>query len=649
MKKILFFLFTFVFGLFLICEVNAGTHVAKYNKTLSRNEKEAICRELQNASQVTPSERNGLGGGVIPDEVLTNLYNTTRNISNSISLVSVLGDALMCHAVHGGKNKAVEIGLLDFPDIPTWLCGAIIYFFGFMLVLSITFYVVDISFKLGFAIILMPIGVALWPFEKTRDKIVMLISIFLKSAAILAFLSITVAYTVTMLSESLSGLKEVFEAITLNDTDYIDATFSLGSVTFLIVVTSLVYGMKLIQSTIPQYVDKFFPDKAFRSASPMHHLSTQAMDFAKKKVVDPVATFAGNVAETQIGKGVEKVGKFARFGYHKEVVSGIKNIGVAVRNPKQTLQKTRLAVIHGAQKAGGSAQKGLNNLKSGAEIALASLVAGKDNRKTLRDKIRNERDEKNERINDVVAKNYNDAKQDINETIQRREQFRADEKQRIHEDKMLHDPAYREKFLKKQQKAEEKEEQERLRQDRIDALDGQLRNIDLKKQIHQLDTKKFYQNMNNFADKIKDGKGTARLLRSIQNTKDNALDKINTGMLASKAEDDALTKGLKSVVRNTQKAIVSLGLGAIQAPLGIVSGTVNLGIEAVNTGIKMAGGALMGTYNSAVGVAYGIRKVVPGLEKAVRKLPDTLLNVAKTPGTIIEETGKAMQHHKRKK
>ena len=111
-----------------------------------------------------------------------------------------------------------------------------------------------------------------------------------------------------MLSVALGNIHSSLDAIDKNDTDTISQTFSLGSSVYLVVVAVLVYGMKLIGSAIPEYANKFFPDKAFGGASPMHHLSTQAVDFAKQKVVQPVARYAGDVASTQAGKLTEKAG-----------------------------------------------------------------------------------------------------------------------------------------------------------------------------------------------------------------------------------------------------------------------------------------------------------------------------------------------------
>ena len=650
MKKLFLSVLLFFSCIMFALNVQAGTYVSKYNHALSRSEKKAICSQLEASAKSTSGERNGLGGGPIPDEVLESIYNTTHNISNSVMLVSILGDTLMCHATHAAKENLEIFGIYlgSYPNIPIWLCGAVIYFFGFMLILSITFYVVDISFKLGFAIILMPIGIALWPFEKTKDKIVILISIFLKSAAIFSFLAITVAYTLGMLSEALSGLKEVFEAIAQNDTDYIGNTFTLDATTFLLVVTALAYGMKLIGSSLPEYVDKFFPDKAFGGASPMHHLSTQAMDFAKKKVVEPVATFAGNVAETQLGKGAEKVGKFARGGYHEEIKSGIKNIGRAVRNPRETFQKVGVGIVHQKDKALAGIGRGLNNIKYGSGIAAANLLAGKQNRQDLKNKLRTARDEQNQNLTEGIEQKYKDARNAINQRIDNNENLHAQAKQREHEEKMENDPAYRQKFMEKQQRKEKSEQRHKQRLEKIDSIDERLKNIDENKKAHQIKTEKFYGFMDNVANNINNGKPSARLLQGLHNVKEEAFKNIDTGKSAAKVGDGFFKRNGKALARGLKKTGVTLGLGLAQVPLGVVAGAGNVVVNTVNTAVKLTGGSLMGGVNAVVGGIYGVKKIIPSIQKTFHRAPDIAVNILKTPGNVLEKTGQAMQHHKKK-
>ncbi len=409
---------------------------------LSSDERNAICQTLQNSSQKTSDSATSLDGSIIPSGVLLSIYNTTRNISQSLVLVKVLGDAVMCHAVHGRDQKTAEfigVKLFDYPNVPMWLCGIVVYFFGFMMVLAITFYVVDIAFKLGMAVLLLPIGIALWPFEQTSDKIVTLISIILKNAAIFIFLALTSSYALNMLSVAVSGLDEVFDAITENaDTDAVSNAFTLASIPFLIIVTALIYGFKLIGSAITDYTDKIFPDKAFGGASPIHGMMTQSMDFAKKKVVEPVASFAHDVASTQVGKGVEGAGNLLLGKYNPQIKSGVKNIGIAVRNPGQTLKKAGLSAADGLASVGSSLGKAGNHMKYGFKLAGANLLAGKENRQHLKEQLRSERDQKDEAIHNAYHGDIRQAKAEIDNQIKQNEQNR-------HDQLMQNDPKYRAK------------------------------------------------------------------------------------------------------------------------------------------------------------------------------------------------------------
>ena len=159
--------------LMLISCFTFASQAKDYGRRLTLKERNQICDELkatreQNAT--SEPRTTSLGGGVIPDSVIANIYNTTRDISDATAFILVLGHALTCNAVNANSFKVTIAGiqLMSVPNIPVWSCGAIIYFFGFMLTLSVTFYLVDIAFKLGFAVIMLPIGVALWPFPWQR-------------------------------------------------------------------------------------------------------------------------------------------------------------------------------------------------------------------------------------------------------------------------------------------------------------------------------------------------------------------------------------------------------------------------------------------------------------------------------------------------
>ncbi|MBQ7659660.1 MAG: hypothetical protein IJS26_02795 [Alphaproteobacteria bacterium] len=322
-SKTLFFKFI-ITALLLI--TSSLAQAADYSKTLSPQERQNICDSLQAAQTKKSGSDESLDNPIVPNGALLGVYNATRNISQSIAMVSVLGDTLMCHAVHGQDKKSVKIpktniSLFSYPNVPMWLCGAIIYCFGFMMVLSITFYVVDIAFKLGLAVLLLPIGVALWPFSakiKDLDVLAKLIAIILKSAAIFVFLALTTSFALNLIGVAVGGLEEVFDVITENaDSDVVSEHFTLTSSAFLIVVVALIYGFKLIGAAVSDYASKFFPDKAFGQAAPIHGMMTQSIDFATKKVVKPAASLVHDIATTQAGRGVVQVGKFIRGDFKR--------------------------------------------------------------------------------------------------------------------------------------------------------------------------------------------------------------------------------------------------------------------------------------------------------------------------------------------
>ncbi len=403
-----FFIFTFCF-----CASSSSFAASDYAKTYTPAQHEQICKQLQRMSANRPNI-SALNNDIIPDSVFLNIYNTTKNISNSITVTSVLGDVLMCHASHAAKQHAriAGIRIFDYPKISIWLSGLLVYFFGFMFLLSITFYVVDISFKLGFAVILLPIGIAFWafPFKDVHEKLGKLIYIILHSAAIFVFLALTVSYALNMLDVAVGNLDAIFDAIDANDTDTIENAFSIFTTAFLVILFSLIYGLKLIGSTIPDYVNRFFPDKTFGDNVPMHHMAVQSMDFAQKKILAPTAKLAGDITKTQAGRLTEGVGNVLTGKYHSQIMT-------AVRNPKETLQKAQLSIAKKESKILAGGLKGYNNMRYGTRIAAANLIGNHQDREDIKAQLRQDRDKQNRDIDNQLQTNYEQAMESIDNQI----------------------------------------------------------------------------------------------------------------------------------------------------------------------------------------------------------------------------------------
>ena len=259
---------------------------------------------------------------IMPKSIMNSMLGALFAITNTVSENMVLGDAIMCYAglKNGGgwhfslwKGSKLNFTITNFF---MWLQGAIIWCLGFMLLMAVGYYFIDISFKIGFAVLALPLVMGLWPFGITQDKLFVVISIIAKGSACFAFMAVSTAFGMGLVSESLGGLDELYATMdgldtgssTRDESNTADAArkmvadkLQLFSMTFLMVLFSLMYFYKLVKNTCSDLVNKFFPDKAFGDSNPMHSGATMATSFVAKPF-KKAASMVGDIAANQVGK-----------------------------------------------------------------------------------------------------------------------------------------------------------------------------------------------------------------------------------------------------------------------------------------------------------------------------------------------------------
>ncbi|MCQ2740637.1 MAG: peptidoglycan DD-metalloendopeptidase family protein [Alphaproteobacteria bacterium] len=271
---------------------------------------------------------------IMPKSVMNSILGAIRAITDKTADVMVLGDVIMCYAgmpnggaikVDGIKGEILESFMGDSYVIHPfiWLSGCIILGFGFFLTFAIAYYLIDISFKIGFAVLALPLVIGLWPFEIKKKKFIDTISIITKASATFAFFVLTTSFGMAMLENSFAnGLSKIYDMIDIlaglpeetqtADIDrmkaYLSDETTLFSMTFLTILFSLIYFIKLIQATTSDLVNKFFPDGVFGDQSPMHKGATMATSFAKNIAMKPVG-MARDIAAHQAGRALKATGK----------------------------------------------------------------------------------------------------------------------------------------------------------------------------------------------------------------------------------------------------------------------------------------------------------------------------------------------------
>jgi len=277
-------------------------------------------------------------------KVFDKVMEISKKADAAVSINFVIGESLICHSIHAGaiqfaKKLTDAFGVnFYFPDIWLWLCGATIWFFAFMVVMGVNFYLLDLSFKIGFAILAMPITLGLWPFNKFKDKFLICVRILANAAGTFMFLGITTGLSIILISSALGGTDELFNAIATDKKDYISERFSLTGGAFFLILFAYIYSHKLISKTDDGFAGKFFP-AVTNGLSPMHHQTTRVIDAAKK-----AAMAVGDLAVGAVTGGTSMAAKsagkqIARQAVRKarDGVSSLKN-KVTGKNKKEQNQ-----------------------------------------------------------------------------------------------------------------------------------------------------------------------------------------------------------------------------------------------------------------------------------------------------------------------
>lgn len=319
----------------------------------------------------------GAATEIVSSDVMNRIMFFAQNLDKNVSTNLVIGHAMTCWSMNGG---AWDFSLFKMVNLWLWFCGALIWFVGFMLTLGIGYYLLDISFKLGFAIMALPVVIGLWPFNVTKGKVTAVISIMLKAAGTFVFLALTTTYALAMINVALRDVPTLFAKIEAGDAIWISNTFDLTGPYLLIILFVYLYSMKLISSTVSDYVDKFFKDSVFGGADPMHGKLTQMTDFAKQQAMRPVKWAGGKASDAvkkQVTEGAAKAGKFVR-GLFKGKAGGkglmsagkglsATGLGAIVGVPMMIAGAAAYGAGKGAEVAGKATQKAGKAMQKGGK------------------------------------------------------------------------------------------------------------------------------------------------------------------------------------------------------------------------------------------------------------------------------------------
>lgn len=261
---------------------------------------------------------------IMPKSIMDSLIGATKAITDTTAQFMVLGNMAMCFS-NMKDGGAWDLGIMHLTNVFIWIDGLILLVLGFILTCVVAYYLIDMSFKIGFAVMALPIVMGLWPFKVTQDKLATTISIIAKSAALFAFLALATYYGLELVvasfggADGMAGIFNDFDKLA-NETasadeksaivDRLEGHFYIFSTKFLMMLFGVIYAYKLISQTTKDLVEKFYPDGAFGSENPMHKMMTGMASIAKNinrkygtgLVEDIAANSAGKMVKNAAGK-----------------------------------------------------------------------------------------------------------------------------------------------------------------------------------------------------------------------------------------------------------------------------------------------------------------------------------------------------------
>jgi len=276
-----------------------------------------------------------VSAGLIDQRVFDKIMTLSKRADSAVSLNLVVANALTCHAGHAGAIQIAKditdlVGLeFYFPNFWLWICGAAMWVMGLMLVIGINFYLLDISFKIGFGLLALPITLALWPFDKFQNKFTECFKIIVNAAGTFLFLGITVGVSLVLINAGLGGTDDLLNAIASDNKEYVAQQFSFAGARVFIVAFVFLYSHKLISATVSKMTNKFF-GAVTGNINHMHGMAAGTADYLGKKAKEAVGGKLGNVAG-KVGKGIDKAVSGVVNGAASAMRKGGKKLGGAAR------------------------------------------------------------------------------------------------------------------------------------------------------------------------------------------------------------------------------------------------------------------------------------------------------------------------------
>lgn len=308
----------------------------------------AQCTTSDAATAIVPTQEYS-------PKLFNSIMTTVRCFSSSSAVLPAIGRDLICQ------------GWSLPPDLSAWLSGVIMYGFGLMIWLAITFYLIDCTVQLGMLSALVPLFITCWPFDMTKrytnKGVTMLMNTFFNYVMLGVILLIgteIVNYAVT--GNNTLSTAELTRALNENDIDVIKQVANMSGMQMLLLVACCYFALKLV-GNVNSFADMFAQGSGTDIGAKMGGLAASTATVGTKKSAALLGKGALAVAShTSAGQGIAASANKARAWTQRQWQQGWAKAGQAVGLGRFQNQQTGSGIP-----SGNNSQHGNDNTSNGGD------------------------------------------------------------------------------------------------------------------------------------------------------------------------------------------------------------------------------------------------------------------------------------------
>lgn len=264
------------------------------------------------------------------------VLSTVRSFGKSAATMPAIGRGLTCNAWDAGN--------FGLPSLSMWVSGLLLYIFGLMIWLAISFYMIDCTVQIGMLSGLVPLLVACWPFKLTEAYTFkgckMLMNSFFSYVMLGIVLLLGTIITTQAVTADGSNINDMIAAIDNNDLEALEKMCSLDAFHLLVLFSCAYFALKLISKT-NNLADQFSKGSGSSIGAKMGGMAMGTMTNMGKGALKTGGRVAGSVgkhtadatgATALVNKGVDKV----KGGWQKGWAKAGSKVGLGKYQNQQT-------------------------------------------------------------------------------------------------------------------------------------------------------------------------------------------------------------------------------------------------------------------------------------------------------------------------